>query len=424
MGPIQSFDEFLSLLVRRWPLIALVCVVGAVLSVLVALSKPQVYESVAVIQVETPVIGAGDAATTEIARLLQTIEQRLTTRDALLAVMDRHGLFTDAPGMSVEQKLFALRSAVTFQSIASASQQTFGQPTSVSALLITARLGTAEQAARVANDFAQGVLDMSVAQQASRARDSLTFFTAEATRLASQIATLESEVTAYKNANVGALTRGSTTDRAALETDLRRVSQQLLAVQAERAALQAKERLRETDRRRIEDLSVQEGVLNQQLAGLEAQRDALLAQEAQSPEVERQLGAYDRQLQQLQSQYEAATARKAEAETSLRLEEENHSEHFTLLERAIVPEYPAGGGRKKIAMAGALASLIAGLGLAFALDLMHPVLRSAAQMQRELDIRPVIVLPDLKLRPAQPLPLAQRLWQRLRELPLVTRLGL
>ncbi|MFD1807704.1 hypothetical protein ACFSHQ_04625 [Gemmobacter lanyuensis] len=101
-------------------------------------------------------IGAGDAATTEIARLLQTIEQRLTTRDALLAVMDRHGLFTDAPGMSVEQKLFALRSAVTFQSIASASQQTFGQPTSVSALLITARLGTAEQAARVANDFAQG----------------------------------------------------------------------------------------------------------------------------------------------------------------------------------------------------------------------------------------------------------------------------
>lgn len=408
MGPIQSFDEFLSLLVRRWPLIALVCVVGAVLSVLVALSKPQVYESVAVIQVETPVIGVGDAATPEIARLLQTIEQRLTTRDALLAVMDRHGLFTDVPGMSVEQKLFALRSAVTFQSIASASQQTFGQPTSVSALLITARLGTAEQAARVANDFAQGVLDMSVAQQASRARDSLTFFTAEATRLASQIATLESEVTAYKNANVGALTRGSTTDRAALETDLRRVSQQVLAVQAERAALQAKERLRETDRRRIEDLSVQEGVLNQQLAGLEAQRDALLAQEAQSPEVERQLGAYDRQLQQLQSQYEAATARKAEAETSLRLEEENHSEHFTLLERAIVPEYPAGGGRKKIAMAGALASLIAGLGLAFALDLMHPVLRSAAQMQRELDIRPVISIPDLGLVAPH-----KSIWQRL-----------
>jgi len=408
MGPIQSFDEFLSLLVRRWPLIALVCVVGAVLSVLVALSKPQVYESVAVIQVETPVIGAGDAATTEIARLLQTIEQRLTTRDALLAVMDRHGLFTDAPGMSVEQKLFALRSAVTFQSIASASQQTFGQPTSVSALLITARLGTAEQAARVANDFARGVLDMSVAQQASRARDSLTFFTAEATRLASQIATLDSEVTAYKNANVGALTRGSMTDRAALETDLRRVSQQVLAVQAERAALQAKERLRETDRRRIEDLSVQEGVLNQQLAGLEAQRDALLAQEAQSPEVERQLGAYDRQLQQLQSQYEAATARKAEAETSLRLEEENHSEHFTLLERAIVPEYPAGGGRKKIAMAGALASLIARLGLAFALDLLHPVLRSAAQMQRELDIRPVISIPDLGLVAPH-----KSIWQRL-----------
>ncbi|MFD1807705.1 hypothetical protein ACFSHQ_04630 [Gemmobacter lanyuensis] len=68
--------------------------------------------------------------------------------------------------------------------------------------------------------------------------------------------------------------------------------------------------------------------------------------------MERQLGAYDRQLQQLQSQYEAATARKAEAETSLRLEEENHSEHFTLLERAIVPEYPAGGGARRLRWPG------------------------------------------------------------------------
>lgn len=415
MGPIQSFDEFLNLLFRRWPLIALVLAVGTLLSVLIALSKPQVYESVAVIQVETPVIGATESATSEIARLLQTIEQRLTTRDALLAVMDRHGLFADAPGLSLEQKLFALRSAISFQSIASASAQTYGQPTSVSALLITARLGNAEQAARVANDFAQGVLDMSVAQQASRARDSLNFFSAEETRLAAQIAALEAEIAAYKNANVGALTLGTASDRAALETDLRRVSQQVLAVQAERAALQAKERLRETDRRRIEDLTVQEGVLAQQLQGLEAQRDALLAQEAQSPEVERQLGAYDRQLQQMQSQYEAATARKSEAEISLRLEEENHSEHFTLLERAIVPEYPAGGGRKKIAIAGVLASLFAALQIAFLLDVLHPVLRSAAQMQRELDIRPVISIPDLGLAPPRKSLMQRLLSGRLRE---------
>ncbi|MFD1807706.1 hypothetical protein ACFSHQ_04635 [Gemmobacter lanyuensis] len=59
-------------------------------------------------------------------------------------------------------------------------------------------------------------------------------------------------------------------------------------------------------------------------------------------------------------------------------------------------------------MAGALASLIAGLGLAFALDLMHPVLRSAAQMQRELDIRPVISIPDLGLVAPR-----KSIWQRL-----------
>lgn len=95
-----------------------------------------------------------------------------------------------------------------------------------------------------------------------------------------------------------------------------------------------------------------------------------------------------------------------------------------MLERAVEPAYPSGGGRKKLAIAGTLGALIAAIGLAFVLDLMNPVLRSAAQMQREVDIRPVIVLPDLKLKPAMPIPALQRLWDWLRTTPLATRLGL
>ncbi len=37
-----------------------------------------------------------------------------------------------------------------------------------------------------------------------------------------------------------------------------------------------------------------------------------------------------------------------------------------------------------------------GLGLAFALDLLNPVIRTPAQMERELDLRPVISIPELK----------------------------
>ena len=141
---------------------------------------------------------------------------------------------------------------------------------------------------------------------------------------------------------------------------------------------------------------------------------SLEQQAAQAPEVERQLSAYARQLQQLQSQYDLISARKAEADTALRLEEENHAEHFSLLERAIAPAYATGGGGRKIALAGAVSSVILGIALAFLMDLLNPVLRSARQMERELDIRPVITLPVLNLHPAASDPWITRMWHRLR----------
>lgn len=409
MGPIQTFDEFLNLVIRRRLLIAALVLLGTILALMFALSRSQYYETAAVIQVQTPVIAGQEQQTrSQTAANLQAIEQRLTTRENLLAMIDRHGLFAQAPGMTAEQKVFALREAVTFQSVAGAGEQTFGSAASVSALLITTRLDTADHAARVANDFAQSVLDMSVARQNDRARETLGFFQAEEARVSQQIAVLEAELAAYKNANIAAVGGGSSDERSAIDTDLRRVAQGLLAIEAEQAALQAKQRLRETDRRRIDDLAAQKSVLERQKAGLEQQRAALDARAAQSPEVERTLSAYDRQLEQLQTQFEAVTARKAEAETALRLEQENHAEHFTLLERAITPAYASGGGRKKIVIAGAVASLVGAIAAAFLLDLMNPVLRSAAQMQREVDIRPVIVLPDLGLRPPREATLMER----------------
>lgn len=400
MGPIQTIDELLDLLRRRGLMIAALTILGAAISVALALARPQVYETAAVIQVQAPVVGGQEAeANSQIARVLQTTEQQLTTRENMLAMIERHGLFANAAGND-EEKIYALRTSVTFQSIAAATQQVFGQSTSVSALLITVRLGDAENAARVANDFAQNVLDMSIASQTSRARDTLTFFQSEEDRIARQISALEDEIERYRNANPVSDAGDTANDRSAIETDIRAITQEILATQAELSALRQKERLRETDRRRIIELEALETVQTSQRAALEKQRDAIDARVAQTPEIERQLGAYDRQMEQLQTLLDTNASRKAEAEIALRLEQENHASRFSLLERAIVPDSPAGGGRKKIAMAGTLASMIAALGLALLLDMMNPVIRTASQMNRELGIRPVITLPQLDLRPA------------------------
>ncbi len=405
MGPIQTVEDLINLLRRRGVMMALIITLAASATLAHVLMRPEVYEAIAVIQVQSPSVGGEESqSSNQIARLLQTTEQQLTTRESLLEMIERHNLFSDTEGMNDDNKIYAMRTAVTFQSIATASQQAFGTPTSVSALTITVRLDEAEQAARVANDFAQNVLDRSIASQASRARDAATFFQTEEERISRQISALEDEIERFKAANPVVDEGTIAGERATIDAEIRAVSQEILAAQAELASLREKERLRETDRRRIIDLEARETVLKSQRAALEGQRQSLVDRVARTPEIERQLGAYARNLEQLQSQFQSVSERKVDAETTLRLEQENHADRFSLLERAVVPEYPVGGGRKKLLFAGTMAGIIAAFGLALLLETMNPVIRTSGQMYRQLGIRPVITLPELDLAKGRPKP--------------------
>lgn len=400
MGQIQSFDEFLDLLRRRRLLIVAVVVLCVGALGMVLKSRPDTFEAIAVIQIESPLVGGTDGApvASGAAQLLQAIEQRLTTRDNLLAVIDRHGLFADAPALTPDEKVNLLRKSVRFENVASATGQPYGAPPQISALLVFAQLGSADLAARVANDFAQSILDQSSAGQLARARQTSGFFKEEEARVWSGITALEAQIAAYQNANAQAMpTRREALadERQALEQDLREFDQAQLALDGQRAAITASGSLRATDQRTLAELDAQSSVLAAQRAALIARRSDIDAVLAQAPEVERALSAYDRQLQQLQEQYEVINRRMAEAETSLRLAERQQAERFTLLERAVTPQHPIGGGRTRLLIAGALASVLGAIALAFLLDLLNPVVRTAEQMERQLDLRPVVSIPEV-----------------------------
>lgn len=403
MGQIQSLEEFISLLLRRRWLILVVTVLGALAAAVYAKSRPDTYETAAVIQVESAAVqGAVDQQGRAAAETLQMIEQRLTTRENLTAVIERHGLYAGLPGLSLDRKINMLRTSITFQGIDSAAGQGYGQARNLSAIIVFARMGEAELAARVANDFAQGILDMSASTQRDRADLNVAFFREEVDRLGGDIARLEGEIAGYKNANAAslpALQDAKRDEMVSLDGDLRRLRQDRLALESEAAQINAKDGLRETDRRALEDIAARQAVLDSQISSSETRRAELEAALSTSPEVERVLGGYDRQLEQVQAQYDAAVARMAQAETDARLAERQQAERFTLLERAIVPEASMGGSNRKIAVAGAVASLIAAVVMAFVLDLMFPVVRTAAQMERQLDLRPVVSIPEVK--PAQ-----------------------
>lgn len=400
MGQIQSFEEFFDLLRRRFLLILLVALIGIVTVAVVVKSRPDTYEAVAVIQIQVPMVSDIDGTPTAsgAVQMLQAIEQRLTTRGNLLEVINRHGLFADAPALTDDERVNILRRSVRFQSVASASGQSFGSAPQISALLVFAQVGDPDLAARVANDFAQSILDQSSAGQLDRARETTDFFRTEETRVWAEIETVEAQIAAFKNGNGPALpnqTAALRDERLALEDDLRQYDQDQVALDGERLAISARGTLRATDQRALAEIDSRAAVLAAQRGALVARRSQIDAILSQTPEVERVLSGFDRALQQLQQQYEVINRRLAEAETNQRLAEQQQAERFTLLERAVTPQYAIGGGGKKMVIAGAIASIVGAIGLAFVLDLLNPVVRTAQQMERQLDLRPVVSIPEV-----------------------------
>jgi len=152
---------------------------------------------------------------------------------------------------------------------------------------------------------------------------------------------------------------------------------------------------RETLEREVRELETQLLNLNEQRALLVARRTELAASLEVSPEVDRQLAAFERERQLIRQQLDIVSARQAEAEVAVRLETERKSERLVVLEQAVQPLHPSTPSRTRFVILGTAASVVLGVILAFILELRRPVIRSAQQMEREIGISPVVTVPNV-----------------------------
>ena len=374
MSQFRTFEDLFEMLRRRGPMIVALTGLGAVAALLCALSLPRGYEAIAMIQVDSPAVTAeGAASGMGPARRLQLIEQRLTARDNLVNMIERHGLFTGLEALALNEKVALLRRSVRIEPV-TAARPGLGDAR-LTALAIFVQMGEPGLAAAVANDFAAGILAHNRAAQDARLRESLAFYEAEGERLSAAIAGLEAEISAYRTANSDALPAGLTArheERLQLDEELRGIDRRMLEAGHERAALA------------------------EQRAPLAARRDLLAEAIGRTPSVAMTLGSYDRRLRQLQQEYDAIARRRAEAGAGQRLEDGWRGERFSMLETALPPERPMASGRPKVLVLGVAGSGILALALAFLLDLLNPVIRNAAQFERQLGMRPVAVIPHIE----------------------------
>ncbi|SFD71818.1 GumC family protein [Roseivivax sediminis] len=391
MNQFQSVQEVVAALRRRAFLIVVLIALGCAASVYVAQQQEKIYEATAVVQIEDARIpeqmtGSATLPPSDPARRVRLIEQRLMARDNLLGVMDEHALFEDEP--SVNERVFALRQSITLEEIRGNAQpwQTDVVP---SGLRIIVRLGDPQVAADVANHLMHSVIAESRSRSEVRAQETLSFFDEEAARVSAEIAEAEARIATFKEENAGSLPEGLV----ALRDQLAGFEEALLTLDREIIALENNSvRLRAEDlQRQVSQLQDQKSLLEDRIAGLQADLD-------RAPEVERNLGALERELTQLQERYTIITRRRADAEMAQVLQERDAADRFEVLETALPPEVSISRSKRKVAMAGGVVSVIFALGVAVILELLNPAIRTAAQLERQLGITPVVAIPRIRSR--------------------------
>ncbi|MBP0484326.1 Wzz/FepE/Etk N-terminal domain-containing protein [Sagittula salina] len=387
MNQFHSIGEILAAVKRRGWLILAIVLIGTVLSLNYALTQTKIFEATAVVQIEDARVSGTQASAiaqvNDTTRRLQLIEQRLMSRDNLMKLMDEHALFGDAM-LSDGERLYRMRKAARIESISNPQPMFSAVQQAPSGLMITVQLADPEKAATVANDLMTDVIEQSRDRSEVKARETLAFYQAEEARVDREISRLEDEIAAYKLAHAEQLPAGV----AALRTELATLRDSALALEQDIIGLQA-----DSSRKRAEDVTRQLSLLQDQKALVTeraAQTEALING---APTVERELTRMEREMDRLKDQYSVITRGKAEAEMGQALQDQQAGGRFEVLETALVPENPMSSSARKIAGVGAVGSLILALLAALVVEMMHPAIRTEAQMERLLGIQPVVTIP-------------------------------
>ncbi|SMO69070.1 Uncharacterized protein involved in exopolysaccharide biosynthesis [Paracoccus laeviglucosivorans] len=434
---------------RRLPLMLTIIVCGILASFYLIISSPRVYESSAVIQVDTPAaIDQGSDSSLPASRRVQLIEQRLTARSNILDVIDRLHLFADAPGLSETDKIGAVRSSIRIESI-QAPGVSADSSMSLAAIVISAQAETPDTAAAIANDFANSVVNRDRENRAARIVEARDFLISEESRLTESLAELDRKMADFNARFEDALPAAQEylqTELTQLGSSVNALERDIMALQRDRLALEegpigadarpsatlvqqirtAEIELAQARRtlapghpeiKRLEDnltrlnsgdestsdLTVRQAALiDRQLDQLADQRRELRGRiqeiergRSRAPQVARDMETMTRQQRRLQDRYAEISRQLAQVETQQLLMDNDQAERFVMLERALPPEYPAFSNRKKSAVMGAVGSFGLAFAVALALEFLRPVLRRTEQFNRATGTRPVISLPYL-----------------------------
>jgi len=369
---------YFDLVRRRWPCFVIPFMAIALAGATIVYLWPPTYLSQGKILVQSQQIASElvrPTVTNAAQERVQVIEQRTTTRDNLLAIMDKFQLFPEErKWMSATQVVDLMKKstkiALVLQPLSFAKLYS-PNPNPTIVFTVGFEHSDPQIATQVANELVSGILSEDLRDRTSRASDTTKFLAREVQKLQAESAAIDAKIEQAKVAQ--ARPPANSPDQPAVQLA------QLKSELAQKSALYS-------------DRHPAMQALKRQVAAME-QAAALHVSQAGAEGVPMGLDVLEAQQAAVEKSLEAASAKLAAARQGEALEREQQSEKLEVIERPTFPQEPIRPDRRKIAVLSFLLALIAGGSLAFLIEVTDVSIRRSSEVLGLIDSVLVVSIP-------------------------------
>jgi uncharacterized protein involved in exopolysaccharide biosynthesis len=362
------------LLKRRKYYFAIPFVTVALVGTALAFIWPPTYSSEGKILVQSQLIPTElvrPTVTSAAQERIQVIEQKLMTRDNMIAIIDKFQLFPEKRNlMSVTQLVDLMKKKTTIAAIN--NQLSFARRSDNPTIVFTVGFEDSDPAvaARVANELVTRILNEDIKDRTSRASDTTKFLGREVERLKAESAAIDAKIAQAKQGALTPSSTGATDPLAQLKADYLQKS----AIYSEKHPIM-KALKRQIDA--AEKMARPASSNSDDLDSLQAQQDAI------------------------QKNLETATAKYSAAQLGEALEKNQQSEKLEVLEQPTVPQEPIKPNRPKFLAMSFLLALAAGGGLTVLLEFFDTTIRRSADIYSIVDSALVVQVPYIVIKSEQ-----------------------
>lgn len=426
-----TLSDYLSIMRRRAPYLIGTFIVVLLIAIKVAFSIPPTYRSTGTILVESPLVSENmvpGAIKNDLDERIDIIRQRVMTRDYLLQIVKKYGLFKESVGsMSTTDLIRDMRDRVVVESINSNTSRE-GQPTF--AFTISFEDQHPEVALQVANELVARFLQLNQ-RESMRARAESDLYEVERNIRGAkeELRILDAELSAANGrhgmtgAAIPSQTLHSTTGEGSSSQMLQTLKAEytkLSAVYTEShpdvralkrkiAALEQESRTSGSRTVPATNYSSAAYAIHVKVDAANAKLDSLMQQKKM---LQDKIAQLDHSVEQtstatqvqdvpvgdhnnVKRKDEEFRNQKMNAQIAQNLESENKSEKFSLLEPPILPDKPFKQNRLKILAMGFLLAIAFSGGATMALESTDKRIRGTEPLAHVLGYRPLVVIPYL-----------------------------